>query len=92
MYDLVLTVEGLRELLGDLRSAGRTPVAIVLSPHDKNSIKDELENTGTRLKVDDRERDPTLDEVIAIIENVPITSHPDISRGKAQILFSDKPH
>jgi len=87
-----LTVAGLRELIEDLRRAGRVPRAIVLSAHDKNSIKDELEGDGQKHKVDDREKDPTLDEVVAIILGVPILSHPEISRGRARIIENQGQH
>lgn len=89
MLELQITVDGLRELIRDLSTTERQIAAIVLSEYDKNDIKYELENTGTKVTMEDREKAPQLGELIAIVENVPILSHKEISRGHARIVFRE---
>lgn len=73
-------------MIGDLRAAGRRPAVILLSPYDKNSIKEELIGTATEIYVPEDRKAPTLDEQLAFIEGIPVVSHPDCIRGRAKIV------
>jgi len=77
-------------MIEDLRRAGISVRAVVLSEYDKNSVKDELNGTGTKLPLLDRD-EPKNEELVAMILGVPILSHPEVSRGKARIVKDESP-
>lgn len=97
----VLTLDSLRELIRDQRARGVEPAFILLSPHDKRDIKQELQHMAGELCAADThehaniERGQLLDrdgnalsdeDVIGIVQGVFIASHAEISRGKARIV------
>lgn len=83
-----LTVQGLRELLADLRKAKRPlPTAILVSEYDRRDINQDL-LAGSVQVVGKEDQAPEHDGLaIGIIEGVMIQGHPDIERGKARLLY-----
>lgn len=91
---LVLTVNSLRELIRDQRAAGVDPAAILLSPHDKRDVKQELLELSAKMSgaLKDREGDLVGDEdVLGVIQGCFILSHRNVPRGKAWVLPKKKP-
>lgn len=83
---LALTLDGLRNLILDLRAAGQVPGAILLSEREKKDIK--LEIMAAAAEVSDDAED-TLDHCLAMIGGVPVVSHPLVTPGKCRILPRD---
>jgi hypothetical protein len=81
---LVLTIAGLRELVTDLRIAGKLPQAILISKADARDVKFEL-MAGSKEHSKDAEE--TVDSAIAFVEGIPVMTHPHIERGKCRILL-----
>lgn len=77
---LVISWEGLRLLLADLHAKGVKPAAILVSPHDKRDLKQELMARSKQHSKDAEEADHDT-HVIGFIGGIPIISHKDVRRG-----------
>lgn len=80
-----MTVDGLRDMIGDLRLAGDVPTAILLNEYDRREMNQRLMaeaiNTVARA-------DGNADlQSIGVIEGIMIASHPDVPRGKARLVY-----
>jgi hypothetical protein len=85
-----LTVDGLRELIADLRLSGELPAAILVSEYDRREINQDL-LAGSAIEVAKADQRPEHDgDCIAIIEGILVRSHPDVPRGKARLVYYDK--
>jgi len=78
-----LTVDGLRDMILDLKRSGVIPVGIVVSEIDKIDLKFDIMAYAEETSPDAEE---TVDMAIAIIEGVPVVSSPTQRRGVATIL------
>lgn len=87
-FEPQLTLEGLRNLIQDLRAAGeRIPTVILVSEYERRDLNQEL-LAGSTVTVRKEDHAPEHDgAAVGIIEGVMVRSHPDISRGKARFLF-----
>lgn len=86
-----LTVDGIRNLLLDMRTAGQPmPQAILVSEYDRRELNQDLMGGATETVAKEDQRPEHDGHAIAVIEGVLITSHPDVGRGKAALLFG--PH
>lgn len=85
-----LTVDGLRDMLQDMRHAGQPmPCAILVSEYDRRDLNQDL-LSGSVHEVGKADQAPEHDGLaIGIVEGIPIRSHPDVARGKARLLFPD---
>jgi len=83
-----LTLEGLRNLIQDLRQSGaRIPSVILVSEYERRDLNQEL-LAGSTVTVSKDDQSPEHDgAAVGIIEGVMVRSHPDISRGKARFLY-----
>lgn len=82
-----LTVEGLRNLLQDLRRTGRIPNYILVSEYDRRDLNQDL-LAGSSQEVGKHDQRPDHDgEAIGMIEGVMVRSHPDVPRGKARLIY-----
>jgi hypothetical protein len=83
-----LTVDGLLSLLSDLRAAGKPmPRAILVSEYDRRDLNQDL-MAGSVDPVAKEDQTPDHDgAAIGVIGGVVVKSHPDISRGKARLVF-----
>jgi hypothetical protein len=83
-----LTLEGLRDLIQDMRKAGqRIPTIILVSEYERRDLNQELlgSSVDSVAKPDQR---PEHDGIaIGIIEGVMVRSHPDVPRGKARFIY-----
>ena len=87
---LTLTWEGLGNLLMDLETAGRRPVAIVVSEYDRRELNQQIMDSSIVpvAKADQAER---IDgAAIGFIRGVMITSHPDVPEGRARLVYPAK--
>jgi hypothetical protein len=87
-----LTVDGLRNLIQDLRkSPNGAPVMILVSEYDRRDINQDLCQGAA--SIDPEAERPDHDrKAIAIIEGVPILSHGDIPRGRARLCYNPRPN
>lgn len=84
-----LTVEGLRNLIQDLRIAKqRIPTYIVVSEYDRRDLNQDLCAGAKSLDGDDVEKPEHDGKAIGFVEGVMVRSHPDVPRGKARFVFS----
>lgn len=86
-----LTVDGLRNLILDLRTAGRPlPQAILVSEYDRRELNQDLMG-GSVDPVAKADQRPEHDGIaIAVIEGITIFSHPEVRRGKARLLYGPR--
>lgn len=86
-----LTVDGLRNLLLDMRTAKKQlPRAILVSEYDRRDLNQDL-LSGSVTEVSKQDQRPDHDAAaIGVIEGVIIKSHPHVARGKARLVFG--PH
>lgn len=84
-----LTVDGLRDMIRDLRLSGaRVPTVVAVSEYDRRDLNQDV-LAGSIQPVAKEDQSPEHDgDAIAIIEGVMIVSHPDIARGKARLVYS----
>jgi hypothetical protein len=84
-----LTVDGLRDLIQDWRTAGKKiPTYIVVSEYDRRDLNQDLCAGAKALEGDDVERPDHDGKAIGFIEGVMVRSHPDVPRGKARFVYS----
>lgn len=88
-----LTVDGLRNLLADLRTAGRPlPQSIIVSESDRRDLNQDLLG-GAANEVAREDQRPEHDgQAVGIVEGVVILSHPDLRRGQARLVYPQKPN
>lgn len=85
-----LTVDGLREMFADMRKAGEPiPAAILLSEYDRRELNQDL-CAGAKEVLEDAKRPEHDGDAVAIIEGVMITSHRDVPRGSARLLYHER--
>ncbi len=85
---LAISFEGLRLLIADLHKAGVKPAAILVSPHEKRDLKQELMAGSKQHDKDAEEADHDM-RAIGFIGGIPIISHPHVPRGEARIIKKD---
>lgn len=83
-----LTVEGLRDLIRDLRKNGqRIPNYILVSEYDRRDLNQDL-LAGSIHEVGKDDQRPEHDgQAVGFIEGVMVRSHPDVPRGKARFIY-----
>lgn len=82
-----LTVDGLRDLIGDIRKTGPAPTAILLNEYDRREMNQDLMNASVSVVANADQRPEHDGKAIGIVEGVMIASHKDVSRGKARLVF-----
>ena len=83
-----LTVDGLRNLIADLRVRGQVPKAIYVSEHDRRDLNQDL-MAGSIQPVAKEDQKPEHDGVaLGVIEGVVILTDPSLARGKARCIFA----
>lgn len=88
---LAISFDGLRLLIDDLRKAGHNPAAILVSPHEKRDLKQELMSRSKKHTKDAEEKDHDT-HTIGFVQGVPILSHPHVPRGKARVMDRNAIH
>jgi len=83
---LALTLDGLRELIRDLRAQGMSPGAILVSEADRLDLLEDLFSFAGQVNEIERKSGKIPPGTIGFIEGCIIHSHPDIERGKARII------
>lgn len=84
-----LTVDGLRDMIGDLRKTGYVPTAILLNEHDRRDMNQDLMSCSVS-DVSKQDQTPDHDgKAIGVIEGVMILSHREVSRGKARLVYNN---
>lgn len=83
-----LTVEGLRDMLQDMRRRGvRLPNIIIVSEYERRNLNQDL-LAGSSAPVAKEDQRPEHDgEAIGFVEGVMVRSHPDVPRGKARLIY-----
>lgn len=83
-----LTVEGLRDLIQDLRRMKqRIPSYIVVSEYDRRDLNQDLCAGAKSLSGDDVESNEHDFKAVGFIEGVMVRSHPDVPRGRARFVY-----
>lgn len=77
----VLTVAGLRELIADVRAQGHTAGAVLVHPHHKRDLKQELMDAAPPLAGVE-----TDDDVIGFVQGCMILSSAHVTFGTAKVL------
>jgi len=87
-FEPCLTLEGLRNLIQDLRRSGaRIPAVILVSERERRDLNQELLAAST-CEVSKADQAPDHDgAAIGVVEGVMIRSHPDVANGKARFLY-----
>lgn len=87
-FEPSLTLEGLREMIQDLRRNGqRIPNYILVSEHERRDLNQEL-LAGSKEDVAKADQAPEHDgAAIGFIEGVMVGSHPDVPRGRARFIY-----
>lgn len=83
-----LTLDGLRNLIQDLRKSGnQVPTVILVSERERRDLNQELLAAST-VEVSKADQAPDHDgAAVGVIEGVMVRSHPDVPNGKARFLF-----
>ena len=83
-----LTVDGLRDMIQDMRRHGqRIPNIILVSEHERRDLNQDL-LAGSAVEVAKADERPEHDgEAIGLVEGVMLRSHPDVPRGKARLIY-----
>lgn len=83
-----LTVDGLRDMIQDLRRSGaRIPTVILVSEYERRDLNQDL-LAGSVHEVAKEDQRPEHDgAAIGFVEGVMIRSHPDVPRGKARLIY-----
>lgn len=87
---LAISFDGLRQLIADLHAAGQKPAAILVSPHEKRDLKQELMARSKQHSPDAEEKDHDT-HAIGFVGGIPIISHKDVPRGKARVITRNDP-
>jgi len=83
-----LTVDGLRDMIRDLRERGkRIPNCIVVSEYDRRDLNQDLLGASVDPVAKADQRPEHDGAAIGIIEGVMVRSSPDVSRGKARLIY-----
>jgi hypothetical protein len=83
-----LTVDGMRDMIGDLRRAGRVPRAILVSEYDRRELNQDVMSASV-VPVAKEDQKPEHDRIaFAVIEGVMIMSSPEVPRGKARLVHT----
>ena len=79
---LGLTIDGLREMIDDLRRSGVTPAYVLVGPMDARDVTNEVMAHAKEVLPGIRDDKGS----IAIIEGIPVLSRADVPRGKAWVI------
>lgn len=83
-----LTVEGLRDMIKDLRAHGqRIPTIILVSEYERRDLNQDLLAGSTQEVGKDDQRPEHDGDAVGFIEGVMVRSHPDVPRGKARFIY-----
>lgn len=82
-----LTVEGLRDMIQDLRRAGRIPSYILVSEYDRRDLNQDLLACSTHEVAKQDQRPEHDGEAIGFVEGVMVSSHPEVPRGRARLIY-----
>lgn len=87
-FEPSLTLEGIREMIQDLRRNGqRIPNYILVSEHERRDLNQEL-LADSKEDVAKSDQSPEHDGVaIGFVEGVMVRSHPDVPRGRARFIY-----
>ncbi len=86
---LRLTIDGLSEMIGDLRAAGYNPQIVLVSEYDRRDLNQDLMGASvTPVSKEDEHHDQNQ---IGIIHGVMIMANADISRGKCRVVCAPAP-
>lgn len=84
-----LTLDGLRDMLQDMRRVGqRIPKIILVSEHERRDLNQDLLGASTQDVAKEDQRPEHDGDAIGFIEGVMVRSHPDVPRGKARFIYS----
>lgn len=87
-FEPQLTLEGLRNLIQDLRRSGaRIPSVILVSERERRDLNQELLAASTSAVSREDQRPEHDGHAVGIIEGVMVRSHPDVANGKARFLY-----
>lgn len=84
-FKKVISFDGLRMMIADLRAKGHRPAAILVSEHDKRDLKREIIERS-KGHMPDAEQDDHDKKAIGFVQGIPVLSHKDVPRGKARII------
>ena len=83
-----LTLDGLRNLLQDMRTAGKPmPKGIMVSERERRDLNQEILGASRETVARDDQRPEHDGQAIGVIEGVWICSHPDVPNGKARLIY-----
>lgn len=82
-----LTVDGLRDMIGDLRKIGRVPQAILVSEYDRRDLNQDLMAGAVQPVAKEDQRPEHDGAALGVVEGVMIIASKDIARGKARLLY-----
>jgi hypothetical protein len=81
-------VEGLREMIQDLRGAARrSRTYILVSEYDRRDLNQDLLAAQQGSEVAKETSAGARRQAIGFIEGVMVRSHPDVPRGKARFIY-----
>lgn len=83
---LAITLDGLRNLIRDLRAAGQGPAAILVSEFEKKDLKFEMMSLA---KATTPDAEATVDRAVCIIDGVIVMSNKSVPRGRAWLVPRD---
>lgn len=86
-----LTFDGLTDMLRDIRKTNqRMPALILVSEYDRRDLNQDVLGQSVE-PVAKEDQAPEHDgRCICFVEGVPVRSHPDISRGKARLVYPEQ--
>lgn len=82
---LAISFEGLRRLISDLHAAGVKPAALLVSPHEKRDLKQEIMALSKQHSADAEDSDHDT-RAIGFVGGIPIISHKDVPQGSARVI------
>lgn len=82
---LAISFEGLRRLISDLHVAGVKPAALLVSPHEKRDLKQEIMALSKQHSDDAEDADHDT-RAIGFVGGIPIISHKDVPQGSARVI------
>lgn len=72
-------------MVADLLKQGHHPAAILVSPHEKRDLKQDIMARSKNHTKDAEDENHDL-STIGFVAGIPIISHKDVPRGKARII------
>lgn len=83
-----LTLEGLRDMFRDMRSAGeRMPNVVLVSEKERRDLNQDLLGASATPVSKEDQRPEHDGDAVGFIEGVMVRSHPDVPVGKARFIY-----